>query len=132
MAVFATARSSSTAGAIYLDREARLRDLQAMALRAAAALPEIRRILLFGSHANGIPTPRSDADVLVEVAWSAHEDPRERAVDVLRAMAPRPCPLDLIVYTTAELRELEAARAPLVMTALRDGIDLLDQARKGF
>ena len=121
------AQSSKPAGAVYLDRESRLRDLTAMARRAASALPEIRRIILFGSHVRGIPTPRSDADLLVEVAASDDADPRDRALAVLRAMAPRVCPIDLFVYTTAELETLEAERSPLVLTALRDGIDLLER-----
>jgi hypothetical protein len=40
-------------------------------------------------------------------------------------MSPLPCPVDLFVYTSAELQELLAERAPVVTTALRDGVDLL-------
>ena len=100
-------QSSKAAGAVYLDRESRLRDLTMMARRAASAIPEIRRVILFGSHVRGIPTPHSDADLLVEVAASADADPRDRALAVLRAMAPRVCPIDLFVYTTAELEAME-------------------------
>ena len=117
--------SLNSAGATYLDRESRLGDLASMARRAASALPEIRRILLFGSYVNGIPTPRSDADLLIEVTTSALADPRDRAAAILRHMAPRPCPIDLFVYTSAELDALQAEGSPLVRAALRDGIDLL-------
>jgi predicted nucleotidyltransferase len=118
-------RSSNSAGAVYLDREARIRELEQMARRAAARLPEIRRILLFGSLVSGIPTPRSDADLLVEVSNSAQENPRERTSEVLRVMSPLVCPIDLYVYTTSELNELAAAGSPLVAAALRDGRNLL-------
>lgn len=116
-------RSSNSAGATYLDREARIRDLRAMAQSAAGKIPEIRRVILFGSVVSGIPTPRSDADLLVEVTNSTHADPRDRNADVIRAMSPLACPVDLFVYTTRELQEL--SDAPLVTTALRDGVDLL-------
>lgn len=110
--------SSNSAGATYLDREARLRDLFMMAERAAARVPEIRRIILFGSMVNGIATPRSDADLLVEVRVSTD------AADVLRAMSPLPCPVDLFVFTSEEL----AATPPIVAsTALREGKVLLER-----
>jgi predicted nucleotidyltransferase len=119
------ARSSNSAGATYLDREGRLRDLREMARRAADKMPEIRRIILFGSMINGTPTPRSDADLLIEVESSAHDNPRDRTADVLRALSPLVCPLDAFVYTSQELRGLVDDRSPLVVTALRDGINLL-------
>ena len=52
----------------------------------------------------GTPTPRSDADVLIEVDGSAHDHPRDRNPEMIRAMWPLVCPLDLFVYTTDELR----------------------------
>jgi predicted nucleotidyltransferase len=118
-------RSSNSSGATYLDREARLREVKTMARRAAARIPEIRRVLLFGSLVKGIPTPRSDADLLVEIDGEIADDPRDRAGEVSRAMSPLPCPVDLFVYTSAELHELLAERAPVVTAALRDGVDLL-------
>jgi len=58
--------------------------------------------------------------------WNqAERDPRDRAGAVSEAMSPLPCPVDLFVYTSAELQELLAERAPVVATALRDGVDLL-------
>ncbi len=119
------ARSSNSAGATYLDRESRIRDLREMARRAAKQIPEIRRVILFGSLVSGTPTPRSDADLLVEVDSSVHADPRDRAADVFRAMSPLVCPLDLFVYTTQELNDLAASHSPLVTTAFRKGVDLL-------
>ena len=93
-----------------------------MAQRAAAKIPAIRRIILFGSMAKGTPTPRSDADILIEVDRSAHDHPRDRNPEMIRAMSPLVCPVDLFVYTTGELAEQPS---PVVVTALRDGIDLL-------
>ena len=93
-----------------------------MARRAAERVPAIRRVILFGSMVNGIPTPRSDADILIEVDDTAHENPRDRNPEMIRAMSPLACPVDLFVYTAGELAE---ARSPVVAAALRDGIDLL-------
>ena len=118
-------RSSTSAGAVYLDRHRRLEDLREAARRAAQRLPAVQRVLLFGSLATGIPTPRSDADLLVVVAASDRADPRERVPEVLGALAPLPCPVDLFVLTTDEVNRARAEDQPLVRMALTEGIDLL-------
>lgn len=118
-------RSSSSAGATYLDRPARIDALREAARRAAARLPDVRRILLFGSLASGVPTPRSDADLLVILESSPLARPRDRLPEVLRALAPLPCPVDLFVLTEAEVDGARAAGDPLVGLALARGIDLL-------
>jgi predicted nucleotidyltransferase len=118
-------RSSSSAGAVYLDRHARIDALRAAGRRAAGRLPGIRRILLFGSLASGIPTPRSDADLLVILESSPIARPRERMPEVLRALAPLPCPVDLVVLTEEEVERARVAGDPLVGVALARGIDLL-------
>src|SRR5438128_2636989 len=93
----------NSAGATYLDRDARIRELRAMVDRAAERIPEIRRVILFGSMVAGIPTPRSDADILVQVATRRHVNPRNRAADIMRALRPIAFPIDIFVYTTDEL-----------------------------
>lgn len=118
-------RSSNSAGATYLDRESRSRAIEAMAVRAADLIPEIRRVILFGSMETGIPTPRSDADLLVEVTRSTTDDPRDRAAAVMQAMQPLACPVDVFVYTSRELEQLAEAGSPLIRTALENGRDLL-------
>ncbi|MBI2963850.1 MAG: nucleotidyltransferase domain-containing protein [Deltaproteobacteria bacterium] len=82
-------------------------------------------MLLFGSLTRGTPTPRSDADLLVEVAASVHPTPRDRIPDVLRALSPLPCPVDLFVFTSAEVERLREDGSPLVRVALEEGVDLL-------
>src|SRR5205085_4835897 len=77
-------RSSNSAGATYLDREARLAELRAMARRAAERVPAIRCV-------------------------------SDRNPEMIRAMSPLACPVDLFVYTAGELAE---ARSPVVAAAL--------------
>ena len=120
-------RSSSSAGAVYLDRERRVEELRLAASRAAARLPALRRVILFGSLVAGIPTPRSDADLLVVVSESDHREPRARMPEVLRALMPLPCPVDLFVLTSEELDRHTRERHPLVREALEHGRDLLPE-----
>ena len=116
--------SSSSAGAIYLNKAERLEALREAARRASARVPEIRRVILFGSLVSGVPTPRSDADVLVEVSSSPHAEPRDRIPDMLRAFRPLPCPLDLFVLTSEETGR-PGPGSPLVRLAFEAGLDLL-------
>ena len=118
-------KSSSSAGAVYLDRERRFDELRAAAHRVADKMPGTRRVILFGSLVAGIPTPRSDADLLVVVATSAHREPRDRVPDVLRALRPLPCPVDVFVLTSQELERHASEDDPLVREALSHGRDLL-------
>jgi predicted nucleotidyltransferase len=118
-------RSSASAGDVYLDRERRIEELRASARRAAARVPGLQRVILFGSLAHGVPTVRSDADLLVVVATSEHREPRDRVPEVLRALSPLPCPVDLFVLTIGEVERGASEGQPLVREALSHGRDLL-------
>ena len=83
-------------------------------------------MLLFGSLRTGRATPRSDADILVVLDRSEHTGPRQRIPDILRAMAPLPCPVDLFVLTLEELDRAREARDPVVLRARESGLDLLE------
>lgn len=115
--------SSTSVGATYLDREARVAELRDAAARSATRLPAIQKIVLFGSLVSGIPTPRSDADLLIEVSASAHALARDRVPEVLEALRPLPCPVDLFVYTTDELARTYRD-SPVVREALTHGMVL--------
>jgi uncharacterized protein len=118
-------KSSSSAGATYLDRSARLAELRRAAGRAQKRVPGIRQVILFGSLASGKPTPRSDADVLVILDHSPHEHPRDRVPETLRAFSPLPCPIDLFVLTVEEFGRGRRQGSPLVRAAVESGIDIL-------
>ncbi|MFQ5654328.1 MAG: nucleotidyltransferase domain-containing protein [Planctomycetota bacterium] len=117
--------SSPSAGATYLDKAARLNELRAAARRAAARMPHLRRLILFGSLVDGIPTPRSDADLLAVVEESTDPRPRDRIPELLRTLSPLPCPVDLWVLTAAEIDRAIEEGSPLVREAVEKGIDLL-------
>ncbi len=119
-------RSSRTsAGATYLDKAGRIEELRQAARRAASRLPSIQQMILFGSLAAGIPTPRSDADILVVVETSEHSQARDRVPELLSAMAPLPCPVDLLVLTRDEFERARREDVPLVREALAGGFELL-------
>jgi len=118
-------RSSNSAGAIYLDRTDRLEALRRAAIVARQRAPAINEIILFGSLASGIPTPRSDADILIIVESSLHENPRDRIPEMLQALSPLPCPVDLFVLTREEFDRYRSEGSPLLRVAAKDGIQLL-------
>lgn len=59
------------------------------------------KVVLFGSHANGVPGEDSDIDLLV--VMESDKRPAERVAEVSRALRPRSRPLDIIVRTPAEI-----------------------------
>ena len=85
----------------------------------------IVRVVLFGSLVAGIPTPRSDADLMVVVSSSPVLEPRDRVPEVLRALSPLPCPVDVFVLTTEEVERFGNQRSPLLRVVSSDGVDLL-------
>lgn len=117
--------SSTSAGATYLNRAARIEELRSAAKRARARHARIQRVILFGSLVSGTPTPRSDADLLIVVETSPHDNPRDRIPELLQALSPLPCPLDLFVLTKEEVDRLGREGSPLIRTALTTGQDLL-------
>jgi len=112
------------AGATSLDRTERVARLREAARRASGRVPQIRRVVLFGSLVAGIPTPRSDADLPIEVARSIHPEPRDRIPEMLRDPAPLPCPVDLFVLTSQEVGRRRREQSPLLREVLEHGADL--------
>ena len=63
------------------------------------------KIILFGSYANGTPTPDSDVDLLVVMNTSASS--KERSWAVSQLLIPRPFPVDILVRTPKEIRQAQ-------------------------
>jgi predicted nucleotidyltransferase len=59
------------------------------------------KIILFGSHAYGQPTPESDLDLLVVMQFDG--DPLEQAVSMLNRLNVL-LPIDLLVRTPQQMR----------------------------
>jgi len=77
------------------------------------------RIILFGSHAYGIPYEGSDLDILTVM----HSDlPRyKRSVPVYRALAGLLIPKDVLVYTPEEIEEWSEVPQAFVTTIIKKG-----------
>ncbi len=78
-----------------------------------------RRIVLFGSRARGDHSPDSDLDLFVEM--ESTQRPAERRIAVSRALTPRTWPLDVIVYTPAEVAEDRGRPGSILADIERDG-----------
>ena len=61
------------------------------------------KIILFGSYANGNPTPDSDVDLFVVIETNGRNKEMYRAVS--RVLYPRQFPVDIIIKTPKEVEE---------------------------
>ncbi|MBI4063848.1 MAG: nucleotidyltransferase domain-containing protein [Elusimicrobia bacterium] len=82
------------------NRGADKKAIKFLARRVAAAFP-VEKIILFGSHAYGKPTPDSDVDLFV--VMPSKKRPAERVRDIWDVIYPAPFPLDFIVRTPKEV-----------------------------
>jgi predicted nucleotidyltransferase len=117
--------SQNSAGVTFLNKEARISDLRRAAARARERMPALGRIILFGSLVSGAPTPRSDADLMAVVIRGPHEHARDRVPELLAALSPLPCPVDVFVVTENEFERAQHDGTPLIREALAHGVDLL-------
>lgn len=78
-----------------------------------------RRVILFGSRARGDARPDSDIDLLIEMETT--ETPPERAIEVSAVFGLRPWPLDVLVYTPAEVKRLHGVAGTLLSVIEREG-----------
>ena len=84
-----------------------------------------KRIVLFGSHARGHAGSDSDLDVFIEMQTSRR--PPERAIEVSAAFGLRPWPLDVVVYTPAEVQRLRGVSGTLLSVIEKEGKVLYEQ-----
>jgi predicted nucleotidyltransferase len=80
----------------------------------------VKAVWLFGSFATGTATPRSDADVVIEINESDRLDRERLRSAAMAVFAEAPVPVDLFVMTTADLNG-ESGIAPVVR---REGLRL--------
>lgn len=77
------------------------------------------RVILFGSHATGAAERESDIDLLI--VKETDRRPTDRRIEVERLLFDRRIPLDILVYTPQELRDLYAAGSPFVEDVIETG-----------
>ncbi len=92
---------TSFATSRFISHDKVLRALRSLAKQMITARPEVIAVYLFGSFATGKATPRSDADIVVEVEEGAR-GVEEYAIEVF---SEAPVPVDLFVTTRAKLTE---------------------------
>lgn len=78
-----------------------------------------RRIILFGSHARGDVTTESDLDIMVEMDTDLEFYDRIRVVTLLFGL--RRWPLDVLVYTPAEVAQMKDVNGTMVNLIEREG-----------
>jgi predicted nucleotidyltransferase len=77
------------------------------------------RIILFGSRVAGGVREGSDIDLLIVKETDLR--PIDRRIEVERLLSDRQVPLDLLVYTPQELRDLYAAGSPFIEEVVETG-----------
>ena len=90
----------------------------------AQAAPGAEQIVLFGSHARGTADEQSDLDFLVietHVENRAHEMVRLR-----RALRSLPVPVDVLVYSRAEVDRWRNESGSALYWALKEGVVVHD------
>jgi predicted nucleotidyltransferase len=77
------------------------------------------RIVLFGSRARGEARSDSDLDLFIEMATDRR--PPERAMEVASIFGLRSWPLDVVVYTPAEVKRLRKVQGTLLSVIESEG-----------
>jgi predicted nucleotidyltransferase len=87
------------------------------------------RIIVFGSHVYGQPTPDSDVDLLI--IMDSDERPAARAMQVSKALRPRPFPMDILVRTPAEIQQRLEIGDYFIREVLKQGRVLYERSVSG-
>jgi predicted nucleotidyltransferase len=117
-------RSSSSAGARFLDRDAVLRSLRRIAEQLLRDRPDVRGVALFGSLARGDYSLRSDADILVCLRSASGNRIADRIPAFLEPFLEAPVPVDILPLTGSEIRRRLEDSRPFWTRILREAIIL--------
>lgn len=96
--------------------------LRAMAAAIRAEIPDAE-VRLFGSRARGDARPDSDVDLLITApdAWLAQQDRFALLGRLWRRLAHHHVPVDLLLYSRAEVEERSGWRDHVITRACREG-----------
>ena len=84
------------------------------------------RIILFGSHAHGMPTRDSDLDLLIVMPVEGSR--RSKANEIDLALADRAIPVDVIVVTPKQFERQKNVLGTIVREAVRGGRTVYERA----
>lgn len=84
------------------------------------------KVILFGSHAAGTPTPDSDVDIAV--IMDTQRKPFWQSVEILQAVH-RKFPVDLIVKTPADFERRRQWGDPFVRDIVEHGVVMYESPR---
>lgn len=115
-----------SAASTFLDSEGVIADLTALARRALERRPALRRVILFGSLAEGRAVPGSDADlVLIDSGESGREVRlRDRVAAIQPLFEDAPVGVDLFVTTEDEWGRRLARKDRFALHVERTGREL--------
>jgi len=102
----------------FLNRDRVIDELTHVVRRLKSRHPDIEAVYLFGSFASGVPTPRSDADMVIVTAKSPWEDLRTELLSVS-------VPVDLYLMKPDAFAKQSAAGKGIAAAAVRSGVKLL-------
>lgn len=94
-------------------------DIAAAVAALAEAASDAEQIVLFGSHARGDADAGSDLDLLV--IESTVEDRAREMVRLRRALRPLRLPVDVLVYSRAEVDQWGQQPGTALYWALKEG-----------
>ena len=94
-------------------------DIAAAVAALAKAAPDAEQIVLFGSHARGDADAQSDLDLLV--IEPKVEDRAREMVRLRRALRPLRLPVDVLVYSRAEVDQWGHQPGTALYWALKEG-----------
>ena len=117
--VFTTYASSR-----FIDQAAVVEALRQQARQLKIQQAKVTAVHLFGSFATGTATPRSDADVVVEIPSgdvALREQIRDAALDIFLGA---PVPVDLFVMSSAELAAERSTLRGIAGRVAQEGVRL--------
>lgn len=114
--VFTTFASSR-----FIDQAAVIEALRQCAQRLKAQQTPVKAVYLFGSFAAGEATPRSDADVAIELGQTESELRQEVWQAAVTIFLEAPVPVDLFILSSAQLA---AGKYGLAGCVARTGVRL--------
>lgn len=100
-------------------------DIRDLAARIAAEFRP-QRVILFGSHAYGIPHQDSDVDLLVVMPFEGSRI--RKAGQVLGRVHPGTFAIDLLIRTPVEMKWRYEGGDPLIREAIDRGVVLYEAA----